>query len=188
MCAIDLRAFTPPARPENAVYLYSSSQLTAVRIPIDGQPSYLGYRVNLHFPIGSSQTPPVVLSGADAPNTETVIRPSAKRALTQGTPGNDRMIGSDGDDEFNGQDGDDIITGGDGNDTLEGGIGYNLMRGGSGRDTFRITRRTVSPYDYDTRTWNIETDTIEDFEPEDDTIDLSAFLSLNAQPAALYIH
>ncbi len=66
-----------------------------------------------------------------------------RKAVIDGTHGDDVIAGRLGDTEINGHDGDDAITGmagddvidGDaGNDTLDGGAGDDVLRGGSGND------------------------------------------------------
>ncbi|NVJ99282.1 MAG: M10 family metallopeptidase C-terminal domain-containing protein, partial [Alphaproteobacteria bacterium] len=57
--------------------------------------------------------------------------------------------------------GNDTVAGGDGTDTLWGGSGNDLLTGGPGSDTFAFT--TTS-----------DTDTITDFTPGEDMLDISA--------------
>ena len=84
-----------------------------------------------------------------------------------GTYGNDSIHGSEadehlrglkGDDELIGRAGNDALHGGQDNDRLTGGSGDNTLQGGPGQDTFVVGDGF---------------DTIEDFNPEKDTIELS---------------
>ena len=79
--------------------------------------------------------------------------------------GNDWIMGDEGDDSLEGQGGVDSLEGGTGNDTLNGQRGNDLLEGGEGADTFIFTYAIGSG-------WG--NDTITDFSPEEDIIDLSA--------------
>lgn len=87
---------------------------------------------------------------------------SGKDLLDGGT-GNDLLYGEGGDDTLLGGAGDDILNGGNRNDRLEGGSGSDLLTGGNGRDVF-----VYGLSDDD--------DTITDFDPARDTIELDADL------------
>jgi len=77
--------------------------------------------------------------------------------------GDDVLDGGTGDDTLSGSRGDDTLTGGAGDDTLKGGGGDDTLAGGEGRDTFiQIFSEEGA-------------DTISDFNPAQDTIDLSGF-------------
>lgn len=67
--------------------------------------------------------------------------------------------GSGGDDTITGSKGDDNILGGIGDDTLSGGGGDDNFYGGSGKDTYVLDADGL--------------DSIHDFDPEEDTLDLS---------------
>ncbi|RYF91605.1 MAG: hypothetical protein EON95_14660 [Caulobacteraceae bacterium] len=73
----------------------------------------------------------------------------------QGNSGANILDGGIGNDTINGADGDDIII---------GGLGGDLLRGGVGADVFRVAHVT---------TGGIETDTIYDFDADEDILDLS---------------
>ncbi len=79
-----------------------------------------------------------------------------------GSEDDDNLRGGSGDDELNGGDGDDSLNGGSGNDMLNGGAGDDMMRGGSGDDVFIFEQGTGF-------------DTVRDFYPGDDLIDLTDF-------------
>ncbi len=165
MCAIDLRGFTHPARPQDAVFMtYPDTNVVwEIRIPIEGYSQYYWYTIDIdNFLL--EEAPKLLISGVNDIR-ESVIRVGTKRSLTIGTSDNDRMLGDDADNEMNGKEGDDILSGGNGNDTLEGGTGYNLLHGGPDYDIFRITRRSTEA----------ERDVIADFSVDEDVIDLSAF-------------
>ena len=71
--------------------------------------------------------------------------------------GNDKLFGGEGNDR---------LFGGEGNDTFTGGAGADYLNGGAGHDTFKIGYSDPS-----------EVDTIADFNPQDDVIDLSGVVS-----------
>ncbi|MFC7536315.1 M10 family metallopeptidase C-terminal domain-containing protein [Sphingomonas sp. GCM10030256] len=104
-------------------------------------------------------------------------RPAANaKGNTHGSKGNDGIIGSPGKDVINGRGGDDTINGLEGNDTLRGGsgndiliggVGSDRLAGGRGSDTFRYLTLAESNA-------SSGIDLISDFDPSEDTIDLSA--------------
>lgn len=79
-----------------------------------------------------------------------------------GGDGNDVLLGGPGDDYLYGNDGDDRLEGGDGNDLLKGGRGADHLIGGPGRDLFVFAHVSEAG------------DTIADFTPGEDKIDLRA--------------
>lgn len=81
-----------------------------------------------------------------------------------GGTGHDDLDGGTGDDVLFGGDGHDLLKGNDGNDRLQGGRGHDTLIGGAGADIFVFN----SPEDLDG-----STDTILDFQPDLDRIDLS---------------
>nr|WP_244954644.1 Ig-like domain-containing protein [Rhodothalassium salexigens] len=86
----------------------------------------------------------------------------------RGGAGNDEITSSgNGDDQFWGGDGDDVITRkGAGDDQFWGGAGNDTMTGGAGDDTFHIDDYTGTAPGHDTVT---------DFRPGTDTIDIAGY-------------
>ncbi|MEM7555092.1 MAG: serine hydrolase [Cyanobacteria bacterium P01_A01_bin.84] len=78
-----------------------------------------------------------------------------------GGAGNDRIGGKGGNDLIFGEAGDDRIWGDAGNDTISGGLGNDTLHGGIGDDVFVLKE-------------NQGTDTIVDFQIDDDLIDITA--------------
>lgn len=85
--------------------------------------------------------------------------------VLQGMAGNDRLWGRGGNDLLFGGEGNDQIHGDAGNDRIDGGAGQDKLYGGPGADVF-IFRSAADT----SRTKN---DTVRDFEPGIDIIDLS---------------
>ncbi|AWB21855.1 protease [Methylobacterium currus] len=84
--------------------------------------------------------------------------------LLFGDAGGNRIEGGAGNDLINGRDGADMLLGGDGNDTLIGGIGADTLTGGAGADIFEFDALLDSILSV--------RDTIVDFDPRSDRIDL----------------
>jgi Ca2+-binding RTX toxin-like protein len=82
-----------------------------------------------------------------------------------GGQGNDSLAGGAGDDTIFGGQGLDWMRGGAGNDLLAAGVGKDEMTGGSGADRFRLGRGA-----------NIELDTITDFNPNEDILQINRSL------------
>lgn len=87
----------------------------------------------------------------------------------QGTDGNDTLLGSDANEIFYAGAGNDLVNGGGGSDILIGGAGVDKLTGGAGADIFRFTSESDS---YRTATTSFD-DTITDFDPTQDKIDLA---------------
>ncbi|EIM25047.1 calcium-binding protein [Microvirga lotononidis] len=81
-----------------------------------------------------------------------------------GESGNDTLIGGPGNDRLDGGIGNDSLSGGTGRDTLNGGLGNDILNGGRGADAFVFNSALGSS--------NI--DTIRDFNPASDTIQLAS--------------
>lgn len=90
------------------------------------------------------------------------------RDLLDGGNGHDELWGGAGDDVLRGGAGNDTLIGGADNDTLTGGAGNDIMTGGTGADVFVFTAPSGGAVEYDT---------ITDFQPGVDMIDLSAVVS-----------
>jgi|GEM_PF-1463226 Hemolysin-type calcium-binding repeat (2 copies). len=86
----------------------------------------------------------------------------------KGGDGGDDIKGGKGKDEIKGGKGNDQISGGDGDDELEGGKGTNTLTGGAGKDRFvyKTSREEIKTV--------AEADLIDDFNVDDDVLDLSA--------------
>ena len=80
--------------------------------------------------------------------------------------GDDSLLGGSGNDQLLGFDGDDTLNGGSDRDTLEGGVGNDILIGGSSSDVFVLSA-------------GAGTDTITDFERDNDSIALSGGISFN---------
>ncbi|WP_194787919.1 retention module-containing protein [Pseudomonas sp. UFMG81] len=96
-----------------------------------------------------------------------------------GSDYNDTLTGNDADNVLNGGAGNDVLKGGGGNDTLIGGPGNDTLTGGSGNDAF-VWQKGDSGHD-----------TVTDFTPGSDRLDLSQLLQgENATSASLddYLH
>ncbi|MGG2021007.1 retention module-containing protein [Pseudomonas sp. S8] len=92
---------------------------------------------------------------------------------------NDTLTGDNNNNVINGGLGNDILNGGGGDDLLIGGMGNNTLTGGAGADTFQYLKG------------NTGHDTITDFTPGTDKLDLSQLLQgENGTPASLddYLH
>lgn len=88
-----------------------------------------------------------------------------------GGAGNDRIDTGDGNDRVDGGAGDDIIDTGDGNDHIDGGAGADIINAGAGNDHIE---GGAGPDIFEAEV-GFERDTILDFNPEEDVLDLRAF-------------
>ena len=89
-----------------------------------------------------------------------IIRGGSGNDTIRGNADGDILLGDSGDDTIYGGEGNDLIVGGTGNDTLVGGLGDDSLTGGTGEDTFLFKANTGH-------------DTIQNFDKDNDTIDLS---------------
>ena len=107
--------------------------------------------------------------GTDGDAGDDTLSGGDGRDIIRGNDDDDILLGDSGDDTIYGGDGNDLVVGGTGNDTLYGdagddtlvgGLGDDSLTGGTGSDTFVFTANTGS-------------DTINDFDKDNDAIDLS---------------
>lgn len=108
-----------------------------------------------------------VLAGRGGNDT---ISGDAGNDRIRGGGGNDTIFGGHGDDQLFGDAGRDTISGGFGDDIIDPSAGQDVVRGGEGKDTFRFTRGSTGGSRIAQR------DQIRDFDPDDDTIELSRSL------------
>jgi hypothetical protein len=124
---------------------------------------------------------------------------AAPGRLIEGTDAADTLRGGNGNDTINGGRGGDTINGGRGDDTIDGGWGSDTINGGAGDDTIHggndadlmTGGRGADIFHFGTRPWDTATfidadtvgtfgrgpasDTITDFRPGQDKIDVSAW-------------
>jgi hypothetical protein len=123
--------------------------------------------------------------------------------VLNGGPGEDRLNGKNGDDTLNGFGGDDDLSGGSGADVLNGGAGDDMLKGGSGNDelsggagndelnggsgddtidggTGSDKIKTGSGDDTIRFSGDFRDDTITDFDPDSDVIDLTSFANVTS--------
>lgn len=106
-----------------------------------------------------------IIRGYDA---NQFIDGGAGNDILYGMKGDDDIYGGEGNDTIYGGDGNDTIYGDDGNDTIYGGAGADILIGGSGQDIFVYESTADSGGNISQR------DTIKDFTPGEDFIDLTA--------------
>lgn len=95
----------------------------------------------------------------------------------RGDAGNDTLSGGDGNDYLEGSTGNDTLDGGIGNDDLYAGPGDDILDGGPGDDYFLLTYWGDNETDQDTIIVDPGdgNDRINNFNPDEDRIDLTAF-------------
>lgn len=99
-----------------------------------------------------------------------VLRGGKGNDHLSGGTGNDELRGNGGNDVLYGEAGNDKLWGGSGNDTLNGGGGNDWLKGGEGSDTFIFFSGT---------------DSIRDFDPQEDQIYLHRSLSAEQSVGAI---
>lgn len=82
----------------------------------------------------------------------------------RGDEGNDTIVGGAGNDEIFGGNNNDTLSGGGGSDVIDPGAGRDIITAGAGRDTIRFGPNSTNPR---------SPDRITDFNPQQDTIQLS---------------
>jgi len=98
----------------------------------------------------------------------------------------DLVFGGDGDDQIRSGSGADTVLGGAGDDTITAGAGADAISGGAGDDLFVFGWLGGPSGGSDTRTGRSGRDTIVDFQPGIDLIDLSAYENASA-PGAVWL-
>jgi serralysin len=109
----------------------------------------------------------VVIENATGGSGDDTLNGNGSRNALKGRDGDDKISGLNGSDRLYGGIGRDTLSGGKGDDVLKGGADADKMSGGLGRDTFDfdwVSHSKAVPGRFDT---------ITDFLPVDDTIDLS---------------
>ncbi|MCC6779372.1 MAG: M10 family metallopeptidase C-terminal domain-containing protein [Hyphomicrobiales bacterium] len=110
----------------------------------------------------------VTLDGYTLPDNVEVGYVFSTAGLTlSGNAGNNVLFGNTGNDTLNGGGGDDQFAANAGNDLLTGGTGNDLLTGGAGNDTFVFNLGDGL-------------DTITDFDPVNDTLDLHGYAAVGA--------
>ncbi|MCB2076453.1 MAG: DUF642 domain-containing protein, partial [Novosphingobium sp.] len=130
------------------------------------------FTYDVEDPAGSADTATVSVERGASTNANEVIGSSADEFLI-GTDLSDILTGNGGNDFFGGLGGDDTITGGAGKDGILGGKGADIMTGNGDADLF-----VWHDGDLD----NGDVDTITDFNPSEDTLDLAGLLDTAFTP------
>lgn len=99
------------------------------------------------------------------------------QGLLEGGTGNDTIDGGGGNDALLGGEGNDKVVGGEGNDSLQGGSGVDTLIGGAGRDFFRFEKGSTGG------TKKNQVDKVQDFRPQDDSIQFDRRLFKGALPS-----
>ena len=99
-----------------------------------------------------------------------------------GGAGNDLLLGLGGNDGLEGGDGDDVLLGDLGNDSLDGGLGFDTLNGGMGNDMLT----GGGDGDLFVKGMSSGIDTILDFDPLGDMIDLTAYGFMDAADAKTF--
>ena len=120
----------------------------------------------------------LTLKNVDAAQVNALLNDDALIGTTgndtlNGTTGDDTLLGRAGNDTlYGGGGGNDTLYGGAGDDTLDGGVeGNDTLTGGAGNDTFVFG--AIVHYGFQVLFHGFGRDTITDFDPDEDTLDLS---------------
>ncbi len=128
-------------------------------------------------------------TGASVADSFAITVGNVAPGIMTGTENAESLYGTEGDDTILALDGDDTVRGDTGADVITGGLGRDALYGGEGADTFVYSRLADSYRNYDAGGLTA-TDTIYDFTPGQDRIDVSAlgFLGLgNGENHTLYM-
>ncbi|RMV68179.1 M10 family metallopeptidase C-terminal domain-containing protein [Pseudomonas coronafaciens] len=128
-------------------------------------------------------------TGASVADSFAIIVGNVAPGILTGTENAEALYGTEGNDTLLGLGGDDTLRGDTGDDVINGGAGRDALYGGADADTFVYSALTDSYRDYDAGGLTA-TDTIYDFTPGQDKIDVSAlgFLGLgNGENHTLYM-
>jgi Ca2+-binding RTX toxin-like protein len=112
--------------------------------------------------------PGVVYCGGNHPQDLTSVATQRNDTLCGGNQ-NDTVAGLGGNDMLLGNNGKDLLLGGDGKDTLDGGNGSDILNGGSGDDVL-IGGNSPDRFVFGANSGH---DTIVDFDPKNETIQIS---------------
>ncbi|MCF5648805.1 M10 family metallopeptidase C-terminal domain-containing protein [Pseudomonas syringae] len=165
----------------------SFEDFAVLRLNADGSPdSSFGNQglVSIDLPGDSAQASAIsvlsdgriLLSGdayANGGSDYAAVRLNADGSLDTtfgSTDGNTKLVGSSGNDELQGLSTDEILRGLAGDDVLQGNLGRDLLSGGAGSDVFQYASVADSFRTADSN----GSDRILDFNPDEDSINLSA--------------
>ena len=107
-------------------------------------------------------------------NDANVLTGNAGANVLSGLGLNDLLQGNGGNDTLQGGTGNDTLHGGEGADRLQGSTGNDVLAGGAGADVFL----------FDTRPASSNVDTIDDFDPLQDTLELDCSIFTALSPGA----
>jgi Ca2+-binding RTX toxin-like protein len=148
---LSLFTLLPDGRLHHLASIADSAQMTLENVSA----------VAMAFVAGELQV--FAASGVELGLTQLSINLGEVGGTQSGGQQGETMIGSADDDILYGAGGNDIIQGGQGDDILIDGVGEDALYGGAGRDTFVFTA-------------DGQPDIVYDFDPAQDSLDLSGFL------------